>query len=703
MIATFARQRGSALHQGEEVLGKQEYRLGYRGDIEGLRAVAILLVVAAHAKVTWLAGGFVGVDVFFVLSGYLITGILWREISETGGIRFANFYARRFRRLLPALLTMLACSCLFAAAALPPGDQGSQATGAAAAALWLSNVYFAFAHINYFDPSATSNLFLHTWSLGVEEQFYLIWPALMVLTLGWWRSNAVPASRLIIVMSVIAIVSLLACLSFTQTAPRLAFYLMPLRAWQFAAGALVWLHFGSIQVDGTRDNAPTGSALAYRGLGWAGLGLILLAALWFDANTSYPGWHALLPTIGAAAIIVAGVRGAGLSGVSRALSWRPLQGIGRLSYSWYLWHWPVLLLGGAIFVTDSALYRAALVALSLLLAALSYRWVESPIRQQARWIVRPGVTVLSALAIMVVVNVACITWFNAAVAWQGNPAQQRYTKARSDIPTIYKMGCDEWYYSDKVKPCIFGPDKAKHTAVLMGDSIGAQWFPAVFPVFNRPDWRLVVLTKSSCPMVDEPMFYPRIGRYYTECATWRQHALQQIAEMRPDIVILGSVQTSDFTQTQWVEGTARVLKSISSSSGHIYLLRGTPDLPFDGPGCLSSRSWWPWLLPWQNTCEAPAFSERDDHVLHWLQQASTRFDNVGVVDLNSKVCPDGICRAERQGMVVFRDSQHFTASFMESLSPFLAAALHMGPPNASAPIELPRTARPDTPAPPSNP
>lgn len=668
-------------------MGKQEYRLGYRGDIEGLRAVAILLVIAAHAKVSWLAGGFVGVDVFFVLSGYLITGILWREISETGGIRFANFYARRFRRLLPALLTMLACTCLFAAAALAPGEQGSQATGAAAAALWLSNMYFAFAHINYFDPNATTNLFLHTWSLGVEEQFYLVWPALMVLTLGWWRHKGAPARHMITVMSVIAVVSLLACLSFTQTAPRMAFYLMPLRAWQFAVGALVWLHFGSVRSTAGGDEVSSRSALVDHGLGWSGLGLIMLAALWFDAKTSYPGWHALLPTVGAAAIIVAGVRSTNRSAVSRLLSQAPLQGIGRLSYSWYLWHWPVLLLGGTLFVTDSALYRLALVAFSLLLAALSYRWVESPIRQQARWTVRPRVTVLLALALMVIVELACVSWSNAAGVWQSNPTQQRYANARTDSPVIYKMGCDDSYFSDKVKPCVFGAKNAAHTAVLMGDSIGAQWFPAVFAAFNRPDWRLVVLTKSSCPMVDEPMFYQRIGRNYTECSTWRQQALREIAEMRPDIVVMGSVQSSDFTQTQWIEGTARVLKTISPASGHIYLLRGTPHLPFDGPSCLSSRSWWPWLHPWQSACEASAHSAHDNNVYHWLQQASSRFANVGMVDLNEVICPNDTCHAENGGVVVFRDSQHLTATFVKSLDAYLASALHIEAAKPPAPIK----------------
>ena len=155
-------------------------------------------------------------------------------------------------------------------------------------------------------------------------------------------------------------------------------------------------------------------------------------------------------------------------------------------------------------------------------------------------------------------------------------------KAHADVPAIYAMGCDDWYHSDRVHPCSFGPSDAKHTAVLMGDSIGAQWFPAIATVFDRPDWRLLVLTKSSCPMVDETIFYPRIGRDYVECTTWRTHALQQVAAWRPDILILGSVQTYELSQTQWLEGTARLLQAVNHSVGHAYILRGTPICPSMG-------------------------------------------------------------------------------------------------------------------------
>jgi peptidoglycan/LPS O-acetylase OafA/YrhL len=643
-----------------------KYKLGYRADIEGLRAIAVLLVVAAHAKASWFSGGFVGVDVFFVLSGYLITGLILQEIQNTGHLRFLNFYARRLRRLLPALLVMLTCTSLVAIVVLAPGEQGPQAMGAATAATWLSNIHFALAKLDYFGPGAADNLFLHTWSLGVEEQFYLVWPALMVwaVVVGGEKDSRI--QRLKIAMLAIATASLIACLVLTFTAPQLAFYLMPLRAWQFALGALVWLHFNASR-PGILANPPENPVSRISSwIGWAGLTLIVVAGAWFDANMAYPGWRASLPTAGAAIVLAVGAR-ARAAGVSRMLSWAPLQALGRISYSWYLWHWPVLLLGAALTTLDG-IARTGLVALSLLLAAASYRWVESPIRSQTRWTIRPGITMMIALALMLMANALCIVWFNATWNWTHSPDQRRYAKAHVDAPAIYAMGCDDWYHSDVVRICSFGPEDAAHTAVLMGDSIGAQWFPAVAKIYGRKGWRLLVLTKSSCPMVDEPFFYSRIGRDYAECTVWRKHALQRIAVLHPDIVILGSVQNSPFDQSQWIEGTVRVLQAIDKATGHIYLLRGTPHLGFDGPNCLASQRWLPWLHPERKQCRASISSQRDDDVYRWLTQARRRFDNVTTVDMNAVICPAGECEAERSGTIVFRDSQHLTASFVASLS-----------------------------------
>ncbi|MEP6606894.1 MAG: acyltransferase, partial [Nitrosospira sp.] len=388
-------------------------QLRYRSDMEGLRAVAILAVVAAHAGVPWLAGGFVGVDVFFVLSGYLITGLLVEEHRAQGRIDLSAFYARRFRRLLPALLVMLVVTCGLGRLLLSPGDQPAHAVAAAAAAVWLSNFHFAFSNLDYFSPGADTNLFLHTWSLGVEEQFYLIWPALLILTMGRWQTKCNEVGRLRVVMLLVLLTSLLACVLLTPHSPLVAFYLMPARAWQFALGALAFLWFGGLAVeDRSVASADPLKALS-SGLstqpslpswaGWLGLALIAAAAAGFDKQMLYPGFWALVPSVGAALILVAGARRYS-GGVGALLSLRPMQAIGRVSYALYLWHWPVLLLGVAVVGTPSWLQRFSWVVISLALAALSYRFVETPIRRRLWMKASPKVVLLGAVSLMICAN-----------------------------------------------------------------------------------------------------------------------------------------------------------------------------------------------------------------------------------------------------------------------------------------------------------
>jgi len=651
------------------------HRLPFRPDIEGLRAVAILLVVAAHANFPWLSGGFVGVDVFYVLSGYLITGLLLQEVRATQAIDFAGFYARRFRRLMPGLLLMLIGTGAAAWLLVAPADQPAQAIAAVSASAWLSNFHFAFSNLGYFTPGAETNLYLHTWSLGVEEQFYLIWPALLAVSLGIWKGNAHAANypRLKWILTAILAASLIACISWTQTAPLLAFYMMPARAWQFALGALVFLHFDSRDVDAQPHDAPQATSKA---LGWLGLGSILAAALVLDAQTPYPGFWALLPSIGTATVLAAGTRRQS-AGVAQLLAWRPMQGIGRISYAWYLWHWPVLLLGACVIRTDIAINRLGLVLLSLLIAFASYRWVEAPLRHKKYLISRPRIAVAGAFACMIIVASIGLRWHNHAIDRLSDADQQPFQAIRYDAPAIYAMPCDDWYQSAEVKPCAFGPEDAPHTAVILGDSVGVQWFPAFSEIFGKPQWRLLVLTKSSCPIVDAPFFYARIGRLFTECTKWRQDALQFIVDLKPDIVVLGSTSTYGFAESEWIDGTSNVLRKIGDAAKRIVIMRSTPVLPFDGPSCLAPRSSLHKLLTGSNGCSAPAHDQRSDDVFHWLALAAEKFPNAKVVDMTDSVCPAEVCRAELNGMVVFRDTQHLTAKFAASLSGVLQSRLGM--------------------------
>lgn len=639
----------------------EHHRFGYRPDIEGLRAIAILLVVAAHAKLPALAGGFVGVDVFFVLSGYLITSLLIREIRSTGSLRLTDFYLRRLRRLLPALLLMLGVSSLSGWLLLAPFEQPDQASAAASAALWLSNFHFALARMDYFAPGSESNLFLHTWSLGVEEQFYLCWP-LMLLAVMDARTDTQRLQRALVA---VFILSLTLSVWWTWHAPQLAFYMMPSRAWQFALGALASL--------------IAGTGVASRGwtaMGWLGLALILAAALRLNHGVPYPGVWALLPALGAAFLLACGQRTPD-TGPSRLLAARPMQALGRVSYAWYLWHWPILLLGATLIDAGSGWNRAALALLSLLIAGASYLWVERPIRQAPRLLTRPRMTLFAALALMIVAGSFALRWHTAALVHMNSPEQLRYLQVRGDLPAIYGMGCDDWYRSARVRVCAFGAKSARHTVAIIGDSVGLQWFPAYARIFDSPDWRLLVVTKSSCPMVDVPIFYERIGREYTECTQWRSDAMQEVASLKPDIVILGATDTYDFSAAEWTEGTRRILQTLHGKASRIYLVRSTPTLPFDGPSCLARRSPLRDALRHNDECAAPLQDARSRQVFSWLKAAARAFTEVHVIDMTENICPQGTCHAERDGHIVFRDNRHLSASFVESLVPTLEGKLQI--------------------------
>lgn len=642
------------------------HALPFRKDIEGLRAVAILLVVCAHAGVPWLEGGFVGVDVFFVLSGYLITGLLLREFDARGRIDLAAFYARRIQRLLPGLLLVVACTSAAAMVLLAPFEQVPQARAAAAATTWTSNFWFALQKLDYFGPAADTNLFLHTWSLGVEEQFYLLWPAWMLFLLGAWRWQGLGHKHRRLARGMVGTV--LACLLLsvflTYAKPQFGFYMVFSRGWQFALGALVFLHLDGKAPGRIRQLA-----------GWAGLAGILVAALLLDAHTAYPGGWALLPSIGAALVLAAGRGNAPASQAGALLSTRPMQAIGRVSYAWYLWHWPVLLLGASLLPAPTGWQRAGFVAVSLGLAAMSYVLVESPLRR-SRWLrARPTLVLLLGVMAMGACLAASLSWARHARQWEHSPDQARYVKVRARFPLIYAGGCDEWYSTATVKACLFGSPRAPHLAVLMGDSIAGQWFPALQQLYDRPGWRLVVMTKSSCPMVDQPIFYARIGREYVECEQWRNTAIGALEQMRPDIVIFSSVPTYAYTTDEWREGTARVLAAIAPSTQRIAVLAPTPVLPFDGPACLARRDWRRRWLPVADHCQSDSSARGINGVERALAEAVARTPSAQLVDMDPFVCPGGRCLAERDGKVIYRDNEHLALDYVETLAEPLGRAL----------------------------
>ncbi len=437
---------------------------------------------------------------------------------------------------------------------------------------------------------------------------------------------------------------------------------MPFRAWQFAAGALAWW----LAVK------PEGLGLGRDGLaavmGATGLLLIVLSLVLIRPGAVYPGAWALLPTLGTVGMLLAATTGRNI--VTRTLALAPMQALGKVSYSWYLWHWPVLVMGTVLLPAPSLAQRLLLAAWALVVAVLSYRLLERPIRANAALIRKPWRWILVSLLLMLGTTFAFMRWSSVAHATGARDIVDPAMTALPGVPLIYPMGCDDWYHSDRLFPCVFGDEAAPRTAVAIGDSIGLQWFPAYAEIFSSPQWRLVVLTKSSCPMVDRPIFNARIGREFTECASWRKAVLDYVAAVRPDVVVMGTTHTADFDETGWVDGTGDVLARIAPAAGRIFIMRSTPVLPFNGAQCLhridpQTEDEWRHAA---TTCSASVSDQKNDDVHAWLKRASARWNNVKVVDMNDQTCPGGVCSAVYGHGTAYRDNQHLDARFVGRLS-----------------------------------
>ncbi len=353
----------------------------YRPDIDGLRALAVLPVMLFHAKLG-VGGGFVGVDIFFVISGYLITGILWRELSQ-GRCSVLAFYERRVRRIFPALFAMLGCAAVVAVALFLPHHLIEFGKSTVAATVFLSNVYF-YRDAGYFTEAAHMKPILHTWSLAVEEQFYVVFPILLVLL---WRAGSV--ARIAALLGALAVLSFLTALATVRQDAEAAFYLPHARAWELLLGAVAAIAAAQGWL------ARPARHLAAEGAVLAGLAAIVWSVFAFSAETEYPGWSTLAPCLGAAILLLVGAHRDTI--VGRVLSVRPVVLIGRMSYSLYLWHWPVLVFAGYVIVDPmSEMQALACLALSFALAFLSWRYVEEPFRRGPRAPSRRGVFVAGA-------------------------------------------------------------------------------------------------------------------------------------------------------------------------------------------------------------------------------------------------------------------------------------------------------------------
>jgi peptidoglycan/LPS O-acetylase OafA/YrhL len=642
-------------------------RAGFRHDIEGLRGIAILLVIAFHAGVARLGGGFVGVDIFFVLSGYLITGILAREVMDTGDIDLAEFYARRARRLLPALLLVLGATLFLGLWLYAPIDQPAIASDARAVALHYANVLFAQQAVNY--HAASSNPFLHTWSLAVEEQFYVVWPLLFML-LGRLSGGAgLTTRRLIAILAAVACASFVACVVVTDAAQPWAFFGMPTRIWEFALGGIA-----SLAVLEKSDSWTARQAALLAG---AGLAAIAVAVFAYHEAMPYPGSRAALPVAGALAILVGG-RLAPENAVSRVIGAPLLQWFGRVSYSWYLWHWPLVGLGVVLDWKLGAGGKLAWSAAALGLAVITHRFVEEPVRRGALLRDRPAHQV-NILALSMSAAAAAIAWIAMMGATQraSAPEQRVFAAARDG-----GMGHDCWgsYLENAAAPCEFGDLSSSTRVVLMGDSHAEHWLPAMDRIGRARHWKVYAMVKPACPVADvQQLVNLRLRREYLECSEWRRAMLKRIMALRPAIVVLsswdhyvaGSGEESPWNVTPlaWRDGLRRTYSLLSNAGITTVALRDVPNAGFDVPSCLSRRaSGAPFQL---RNCEYELGESLRPSAIAAQTNAARGLPNVTLVDMTDQLCSTNRCNVVQHGEIVYRDGNHLTAAFSRAVAPVL--------------------------------
>jgi peptidoglycan/LPS O-acetylase OafA/YrhL len=654
-------------------------RSPFRPDVEGLRAVAIGLVILAHAGVPFAAGGFVGVDVFFVIPGFLITRLLIGELDRTHSISLATFYARRIKRLLPQAALAVTVVVLAAWALLSPMRAQAVSHDVMAAGGYMINWHYAAQSMDYFAAGDADRPLDHFWSLAVEEQYYVVWPLLLLGVTRRWRAKPASAHRALgLALAAIVACSLLYAVRLVVVAPEQAYFSTPARAWELGLGGLL-----AVAPLGRLPGAPAAV------LAWCGFAAIAAATLAFGPTTPFPGAAALLPTLGAAALVVAGARTAPPL-PTRLLSLAPMQALGRMSYAWYVWHWPVLVFAAAALGPPSLPGALAITAASLVPTVVSYRWIEEPVRRSDVHRRRPRLTLAAAplaAALFALLGIGLAAAqptvrtsppgdaIGAAALGRGlqtsadalSPTPQ---DADSDRSRAYADGCLVGKSGKRSPACVYGDPAGAETVVIFGDSHAMQYFPAIERIASERHWRLVELTKSGCPAARVQVRDYLLGRAYTECDVWREDALRRLVRERPQIVITSGTATyavlqggrrlsRERSRAALVAGYRRVLAQLP---GTVIAIHDTPQPPFDVPSCVADA------MKHLRRC---AFSKREARPPgDPVSVAARAVPGVRLLDPVDQLCIGALCPAVVGNVLVYRQSGHMTATYVATMTPW---------------------------------
>lgn len=655
-------------------------------EIQALRAIAVGLVVAFHLyPQKWFTGGFVGVDVFFVISGYLITTHLLREVDAHGTIRLLSFYARRIRRLLPASLSVLVITMVAAVFWLPVRYLLPALREAIAATCYVENLWLAAKAVTYSASNDLASPLQHYWSLSTEEQFYLLWPALMIL--GLWLGRRLfhghTARAMGGVLVVFFTVSLVFALVFTPANPAAAYFITPTRVWQFATGALTafllrWMAPGK------------GVDLALR---WGGLAMILASAVMISQADPFPGWRAIPPTLGAALVIIAGDTGKHdpLTVISDL---GPVQWIGDISYSIYLWHWPLIVL--TPYLVHGPLlwwHKAVILVLSCALAHLTRLYVEIP-GQLSPWLRKSNLRTFAATAIAMGLIAGGSFGYGRYVAAAGEDqraevnelvtsdrclgagarlhpgecpdafaAPPRLEVSESDAP--WGFGCSNQ------APCWEGERPAKVLA-LVGDSHAESLYWAVAPLAQRAGWGIYVTLQGGCPPNYEPSTrFKDKERAGIECADAARATTEELRTLAPDLIVAAAYRDEGFVSNEAaIAGYQQVFADWLS----IAPVAVIQDYPVTGgrmmPECLAMQPYDPLACTTERSLALPT-----DLMYRAAEELGD--PRIQLVDLTEVFCDERTCYSVVGGLPVYYDADHINRIFGKTLAPVVAEQLDL--------------------------
>ncbi len=667
-----------------------------RSDVQALRGLAVLLVVAYHAEVV-VPGGFVGVEVFFVVSGFVIGRRLVAELERTGSIGLRSFAARRIRRLLPALALLLVVVTALSPLLAPIGAKDVTSPTAIAASLSGANVFLArVSSGGYFAADTTLNPLLHTWSLSVEEQFYFVVPALLLVAWRWGRRSTRPLRSMRIAVAALGALSLALCVATSTgaiggpSADRFAFYSPFTRAWEFAAGMAIVLW-------PTRRPLPRPAAVAEV---VAGLGLIGAAALLYSDSTAFPGVAAVVPVLGAALVIRGG---GGLAGTPR---WRtPFDRLGDVSYGWYLWHWPLIVFAAAAFPTAGRWPLVVAAALSLVPAVASYRLVEHRfVAGSAPSAVRRPTTALAAWCILgpIVVALIAIPVTGRLVAG----AEERVApQAAAAVEEARIQSCDspEPFGSGRGPDCVWTHGGGGPRVVLVGDSNADQFGQTLIGAASRTGSELEIATRAGCPIADVVVRADWTQDRGEDCERFQRESVDRLIEDDPDVVVVAnatdlyvhddrieltdpvtgqSSSATDIKAAIYQRGLQRSLARLADAGLRVVLIETAPKPWAAGVDFGVERCSALLVLSRPGRCVSPSFdlsaaftADANDLERRVAQRAGVTTWNFG-----EDLCPHGRCSSGSGDAPRWIEPMHVSAAAATSLAPRaadgLASVLH---------------------------